>query len=156
MAHPFVTPVAKSIPFDNETNGFTSTDAQAAIEETKNVAVAVVSPGFTWGRSGNIPTNTYLLNDTVPSNLTGRIVPFAGLIDKIYVSCENTSTFTVTVQKRSGASFVDLFSASLSAERIKVSSPSSVAVSALDELSIKITSGSCKNPVVGIVIKGST
>lgn len=156
MAHPFVTPVAKSIPFDNDTNGFTSTDAQGAIEEIKGTALATVSPGFTWGRSGNTTTNTYLLNDTVPSNLAGRIVPFAGYIDKVYVSCENADTFTVTIQKRSGITFTDLCSVSLTAERVKVSSPLGITLSSLDELAVKITAGSCKNPIVGLVIKGST
>lgn len=36
MKHVYVTPVASSIPFDNSTNGFTSTDVQAAIEESQN------------------------------------------------------------------------------------------------------------------------
>jgi hypothetical protein len=31
-----VTPVAKSVPFDNSSNGFVSTDTQSAIEEIKN------------------------------------------------------------------------------------------------------------------------
>jgi len=33
--HIAITPVAKSVPFDNSTNGFASTDTQAAIEEVK-------------------------------------------------------------------------------------------------------------------------
>ena len=33
---PFKSPVARSVPFDNSTNGMVSTDAQAAIEEVRN------------------------------------------------------------------------------------------------------------------------
>lgn len=36
MPAPFTTPVAKSTPFDNTTNGFTAQDVQAAIEEINN------------------------------------------------------------------------------------------------------------------------
>ena len=31
------------------------------------------SPGFTYGRSGNLPSSTWLLNDTVPCNQSGRV-----------------------------------------------------------------------------------
>jgi hypothetical protein len=34
------TPVASSVPFDNGSNGFTSTDVQTAIEEAKASAVS--------------------------------------------------------------------------------------------------------------------
>ena len=43
-------PVAASIPFDNSTNGFDSDNVQEAIEETR----ASASPGFSFGRSGNV------------------------------------------------------------------------------------------------------
>lgn len=156
MSGPFVTPVAKAIPFDNSTNGFSSSDAQAAIEEANNTALASVSPGFTWGRSGNTPSNTYLLNDSVPSNTTGRISPISGYIDRVFVSNELPNTFTVEIQKRSGASFVTLCSISLTAERTKVQSYTNVMVTELDEIAARVSSGSCKNVVVGLVIKGSS
>jgi len=38
--NPYKSPVAKGIPFDNSTNGFTSTEVQAAIEEAKAAAVS--------------------------------------------------------------------------------------------------------------------
>ena len=53
-----VTPVAASVPFDNSTNGFSSTDVQAAIEEAKSSSSGLISevssdpvspvPGETW------------------------------------------------------------------------------------------------------------
>lgn len=35
MTTPFITQVAQSVPFNNDSNGFTATDAQSAIEEAK-------------------------------------------------------------------------------------------------------------------------
>lgn len=41
MASSFITQVASSVPFDNETNGFIAEDTQAAIEEARDTA-----PGY--------------------------------------------------------------------------------------------------------------
>lgn len=116
------------------------------------------SPGFTWGKSGNIGSGTYLLNDTVPSNRTGRLVPtYDSIISEVLVAGEygNTYTCTIAIEKRNGASFTELCTVSLSAERIKVESFSCL-VAREDELAVKVKSGSIKNPVVGVIIKGDS
>jgi hypothetical protein len=41
MPSPFTYPVAGSVPFDNETNGFESTDVQAAIEEATTLGASL-------------------------------------------------------------------------------------------------------------------
>jgi len=114
------------------------------------------SPGFTWGVSGNVSSGTYLLNDTVPSNRTGRLVPlYDGIISEVFVANEDSNTFTIAIEKRSGASFIELCAVSVTSARIKVQS-FEVSVDYEDELAVKVKSGSCKNPVVGVVIKGDS
>ena|SRR3972149_3038152 len=152
-------PHSKEIPFDNSTNGFTATDAQAAIEELNTTVGVSASPGFTWGRSGNLPTSTYLLNDTVPCNLSGRVVHLTtGNVVGAFVAVEDDATCTFDILKRTGpATFVSLQTCSLVAERKKAFAfdPGAAVVSG-DELVVQISVGSCKNCDFGILIRGST
>ena len=115
------------------------------------------SPGFTWGRSGKAVSGAYLINDTVPSNLTGRIVPlYDGLIDTVFVASENADTFVIAIEKRVGAVFTELCTVTVTAARTKIEYLTNINVAYGDELACKIKSGSCKNPVVGIIIKGDS
>jgi hypothetical protein len=154
-----VTQVARSLPFDNETNGFVSTDVQAAIEEISVTGGVSASPGFTWGGSGTITKGSYLQNDTVPSNVSGRMVPLvSGILNKIFVACEIAATFKVNVMRRSGSSFTTIATVSMVNQRVDVFNVS-VAVALNDELAMRIDPTSTDNPrnvVVGVVIKGVT
>lgn len=48
------TPVAKAVPFDNATNGFVSSDTQAAIEEAKQNAEGFPRAGITLTANGTV------------------------------------------------------------------------------------------------------
>lgn len=96
MPAPFTTPVAKSVPFDNSSNGFISTDTQAAIEEIANDVAVSASPGFSYGRSGNVTAGAYLQCETVPSNVSGRWVYLnSAYVTKVYITNENTTTYKI-------------------------------------------------------------
>jgi hypothetical protein len=114
------------------------------------------TPGFTWGASGNVNAGTYLLNDTVPSNKSGRVVPINGYIRYAFVTVELAATVTFTIEKRVGASFTTLATFSLSVERKKAVDfgYAAIPVSVEDEVAIRVSSGSCKSPVVGLVVRG--
>jgi hypothetical protein len=112
------------------------------------------SPGFTWGKSGNVNTNQYLDNDGVQSNRTGRLVVFdSPVIRQVLVANENANTFDITIQEHDGAVFTDLVTISLSAQRNK-SESFSMPITTGKELAVKVSSGSCKNPVVGVILDG--
>lgn len=149
--------IAGTVPFDNTTagaSGMTSTDTQAAIEELKQATAVSASPGFTWGSSGNIPSGSYLLNDTVPSNRAGRLVPVSGgSIQTIFVTAEIANTFDVIIQRNILGVFTTLVTVSMIASRKNTFSVN-IPVSLNDEIAVKIDNGSAKNPVVGVVIKG--
>jgi hypothetical protein len=112
------------------------------------------SPGFTWGRSGNTPANTWLLNDTVPSNKAGRLTFLTNaFILNVFVASEEIDTYDVGVYEHSGGTPVLLTTVSIVATR-GGSFPVNVAVTDGEELAVKIDSGSCKNPVVGLILTG--
>lgn len=98
-----VTPVARSVPFDNSANGFISTDTQAAIEEVNNRINTSASPGFSFGRSGNTTAGTYLQCETVPSSVSGRWVYInSASVTDVYISNETITTYTIQVIYHNG------------------------------------------------------
>ena len=130
-------------------------------ERVQQIAAVTASPGFTWGKSGNVSSGTFLLNDTVPSNKAGRLVPLKnGFITKVFFAAELDATCTLQILKRVAPgstilSFTELTTVTLSAQRVIVETKSGVAVDEEDELATRISSGSCKNPTVGVIIQGS-
>lgn len=61
------------------------------------------SPGFSFGRRGNVSVNTWLRNEEVPSNRTGRVIavnsPTAVLVS---VANRNVTTYTITFYEHDG------------------------------------------------------
>jgi hypothetical protein len=84
------TEVAGSVPFD-PTGSITSDNVQDAIVEIASRS----GPILTWGRSGTVPPSTWLLNDTIVSNKTGREVGLSGC----KVTRVNVSKFDATIIK---------------------------------------------------------
>lgn len=115
------------------------------------------SPGFMYGRAGDFSTGTYFqVIATVPSNVAGNIVPFDGIITRAFITNEAVNTFAIQIQRRSGASFVDLGSPlSLTAARKIEFGSLSISVSDGDEIVVKVDSGSGRNGQVGLIIEQS-
>ncbi len=113
------------------------------------------SPGFTWGRRGTIsPPNAYLFNDRVLSHITGRLIKFTdAVLRKVLVTNSALSTCVFTIQEHDGTTFTDLGTISLVAQRSNTVD-FAVPITIGKELAIKVTSGSCKNPVVGVILDG--
>jgi hypothetical protein len=94
MSQWIIKDVAKSVPFDNATNGFISSDTQAAIEEVANSVLTSASPGFSFGRSGNVSRGAYLLNESVPSNISGRYVYINNAeVKRVFISTQISGTY---------------------------------------------------------------
>lgn len=143
-------------PFDNSSNGFSATNAQNAVEEVYDTLTGLVSPGFTWGRSGNIPSGSWLLNDSVPSNVTGRNFPFYnGELIAASISNENTTTANIEIYEHDKTTFTLIGTVTLTAQKSKEQSFTSTSVTKGKELAVKIGSGSAKNIVVQFVLKGT-
>lgn len=160
MASPFVTPVAKSVPFDNSTNGFVASDTQAAIEEVRNAVITSASPGFSFGRTGVSSGGTYLQNETVPSNVSGRWVYInSAAVTKVFIANEIVTTFTIeaTYHDGNGASEVSLGTVTVTSAKggaFSVNWP----VPSGKQIAMKVspsTANSPKNIVVGLQLSGS-
>lgn len=158
--HIHSTPVAKSTPFDNATNGFTSTDVQAAIEEVDNKVVTSASPGFSFGRTGVSSSGTYMQCETVPSNVSGRWVYISNaVVTSVYVTNELSTTYsmTVTYHDGNGAGEVTLGTVTVTAAKgaaIGVNWP----VPTNKQIAVKVattTANSPKNVVVGLQLQGT-
>lgn len=86
--------VARSIFFDNTGSSLTSENVEDAIKEVQdnleNLEVdASASPGFSFGRNGNVSSGTWLRRPgNVPSNRAGITVPIDNPVIK-EVSCSN-------------------------------------------------------------------
>ena len=112
------------------------------------------SPGFTWGRKGTVGIGTYLQNDDVPSNVTGRLIAFSDpVIRKILITNGAVSTFTLTIQEHDGVTYTDLTTVTVTADRESVANVN-VPVTSGKQLAVKLTAGSANNPVVGIILDG--
>ena len=149
--------IAESIPFDNDANGFTAEDVQAAIEEAGSSA----SPGFNFGKSGGVSVNDWLRGPGnvqsqragIPINITNPV------ITTISVSNRNTETYTVTIFEHDGNR---LNETSLGSVSVTASTGATVNVNISatqgKQLSARMTAsstGNVRDIVVSVLIKGT-
>jgi len=85
-----ITQVAKSIPFDNSTNGFTSDETQSAIEEAKQNAEGFPRSGCRSVYNGIISNNQWLGPTELLSNTPLAIFPVSTKLNEITWSNRNT------------------------------------------------------------------
>lgn len=113
------------------------------------------SPGFSFGRSGNVSSGTYLDNESVPSNRTGRPVDLNNArIVQVSISNENSNTFTIELEEHDGVTFTSLGTFTISATRSNKFADLNISLTAGKEMSAKISSGAAKNPIVTVYVKG--
>jgi hypothetical protein len=116
------------------------------------------SPGFTFGKSGSVSSGSWLVCDTVPSNVTGRRNPLASsILADLWVDNQDVATYTVEVYEHQGNGVGLTLKASLTVTSARGSQSSpNVSLTAGYQLAIKVSSGSPRNVIAGIVIKGDT
>lgn len=148
---------------DNDPNcGLLKENVQEVIEELCGIISdqeQVATPGFTWGASGAIK-NSYLQNDTVPSNKAGRLVTLTGSISAIFIVTElDTDEYTLEIKRRNAnGTYTTILSLVGNGTSRTYSASSSVVVSQGDELAAYLKKSGNKgatNPVCGIIIKGA-
>ena len=115
------------------------------------------SPGFGFGRSGNSSSGAYLLNESVPSNITGRPVDLDNSrIIQISVSNQNINTFTIEIEEHDGTTFTSLGTFSVTSQRSQKFSGLNIVLTPGKEIAVKISAGSAKNIVVSVYVKGDS
>ena len=156
--------VAESIPFDNETNGFVADNVQEAIEEISNTINRSASPGFSFGRSGNISSNTFLLRPGgVPSNKAGVTFSlYNGVLEEISVGTEDLDTYTIEIIQHEGNEINPVIIATVNIVGVRravfTNGIDFTQLNALDrnkQIAVQVTSGSAKNLGVDLQLSGT-
>ena len=119
------------------------------------------SPGFIFGRGGNAAANSWLINNEVPSNITG--IPFGlnnGKLLEVWAASEDVDTYSVEVYWHLGdeVSLTLLTTVNVVATRqdfFGVLDFGVVNVPPQIQLATKLVGGSAKNPKVALFVGGS-
>lgn len=128
-----------------------------------NATGVSASPGFTWGRQGRQDgaNKPFLLNNEVPSNIAGRAIFFTSpTIRKVFIARGVTPggtpfpATTFEVLEHDGTIFTSLLTISLTAGQRDKEQDFTVSVTSGKELAVKVNSGLCNNPVVGVILDG--
>ena len=142
--------VARSIFFDNSTNGYTSTNVQEAIEEGDQSAANASRGPTVCGFDGTASTGRWLeFYANNPSNSNPFVVAEPSELIAISISAASNSTGTVTIFKNG----VSIQTISLSASRINRINGLAHSLTDLNEISVQITSGSISRPTVFLFIR---
>ena len=156
-------PIAESVLVDNSTiNCSDGENVQEVLEDycgLLETALVTASPGFTWGSSGAIK-NSYLQNDTVPSNKAGRLSTVTGTITAIFIVTELANDeYTLQIQRRVGNTFTTIASlVGNGTSRTYQNLTLNVPVTAGDELTAyieKVGNKGATNPVCGLILTGT-
>jgi hypothetical protein len=156
----WATRVAKAIFFDKTGSLLVSENVEDAIKELAEKVAISASPGFTWGRSGSVTSNTWLNNDSVPSNLSGRTIFLSSAsIKNVYIANQDaTSGIILGVYSHDGDenNLTLLGTVTTAATRSNSFSVDwSVATNKQIAIKTESTSAAGKNLVVGVLVKGS-
>jgi hypothetical protein len=150
--------IAGNVPFDETIKGIlTSTDTQGAIDELSDKVNTVATPGFSFGRSGNASSNSWLLNNEVPSNLVGVPIGISNAsITEIWVGSEDVDTFDIKVYEHEGdeINLTLLTTVSIVTSRTDTFTSLSIPVTTGRQIATRIANGSAKNPKCFVLIKG--
>ena len=146
-------------PFDpSNCNNIISENTQGAIEEICELITVSASPGYSFGRPGNSPNNTWMYRTgSVPSNRTGITVGFTNpVITLVTVANENINTFDITLYEHEGdeINLTALGTVSVIAARSGEFSVSFTMTQGR-QLATRITSGSAKNVGVDVQLSGT-
>lgn len=103
------TPVAASVPFDNDTNGYAAEDVQAAIEESKITAVALPRYAIVTTFNGTVSNNQWLgYSNLLPGDSVPIIIPSNAVLKEISFSNVRNNVNGDLVLYRNGTAAGDI------------------------------------------------
>ena len=150
-------PHSEHIPFDADTTSLVSTETGPAIRELSETVNTSASPGFGFGKGGNVNSGAYLYCEGVPSNVSGRYVYInSATVTRVFISVQNASTFDIEVFHHDGNE-VNL--TSLGTVSVVSSTGGEFSVSwsvpSQKQIAMRIVNGSAKNAVGGLELQGT-
>jgi hypothetical protein len=143
--------IAEETPFDNNSNGFTSVDVQAAIEEAYALGANASRGPTTCGFDGTASTGRWLefFSNNPSNNNPFIIAEDSELIAVAIVS----SSATATGNARIFVNGVNTQNITLTAQKKNRINGLNISLNELDEISVQITSGSISRPNVYLFIR---
>lgn len=160
----YKSPVAKSVFFDpTNCDIIDKKNVQGAIEDLCTKIQTAASPGFSFGRQGNISNGTFLNRPGgVPSNRTGVNFGLSnGSLDVIAVGTENLDTYTIKVWQHDGNFInpVEITTVSITSSRkevleLGVDYTLTNSLVKNKQIAIEITAGSARNLGVDLELSG--
>jgi hypothetical protein len=118
---------------------------------------SAASPPFILGRSGSSPANTWLLNESVPTNVVGiPIFLDGGVLTRVSVNNELTTTYSVEIYEHDGTTFTLLHTISVTSAKSATSTDLAVNVTFGKQLAAKVSSGTPKNVKVALSLRGTS
>lgn len=117
---------------------------------------ALAAPGALFARSGKVNSGAYLLTGTVVSNTTGFPVRLNNA-DLLFISVavEVADTFQIEISEWDGVTETLLATLTATASKTEdFTPPAPIPVTFGNELRCKVSSGSCRNPIVVAFITG--
>lgn len=147
-------------PANDPACALTKDTTQEVIEELCQKVSTSASPGFGFGKGGNLSASTHLECEGVPSNISGRYVYINNaVITRVFISVQLAATFDIEIYAHDGnESNITLLTT------ISVGNPTpstggevtvSVPVATGKQIALKIVNGSCKNAVAGLELQGT-
>lgn len=152
------TQTSENVPFDPQGTTLTETQIGPALRELANTVGVSASPGFSFGKSGNLSSGTFLdVTGSVPSNRAGITVALNNPeITQIFVANQDINTFTVSIYEHEGDEINLTLIGSVNIVSARSASfDVSFFVTSGKQLAARITAGSAKNLTVGLQLKGN-
>lgn len=148
----FKNEIARTVPFDNSTNGYIADNVQDAIEETLVNAGSSRYP-MLFGYNGNASTNRWLeMFQSNPSNQSGFVVAEPATVKAMSVSAKTAATAQVTFYINAVATDI----LTVTASRTAYESGLDWSLDPGDEVSAQVTSGSLSDPIFVVTAKTSS
>ena len=133
------------------------TDSSLSVQEELDTISLSASPGFGFGKGGNVASNAYLLCEGVPSNISGRYVYVnSAVVTRVFISVQNAGTFDIEVFHHDGN---ETNITSLGTVSVVASTGGEFtvnwAVTTGKQMAMRIINGSAKNAVGGLELQGT-
>ena len=127
------------------------------VQQGLTIATDAASPGFSFGRQNAVTAGSWLLNESTPSNKSGRPVLLdTPTLTRIAVTNSVVNTYTIGIYEHDKTTFTLLDSITVTADFDGVKEDINVAVTKGKELAALLTSGNANDLIVTLSVRGQS
>lgn len=152
-------PDAQDVFLDTTNLPFEGDDVQEGFENLSFLTAVTSAPPLAWDRNGVVNQGTYLLNGSIPSNVTGRrVFLYNAELVYIYVSNSLSTTYTIDLILHNKVTYNTIASLTTTADYGTELYYTGFPLTRGWELATRVSPTSANKPsnvVVGVLMKGS-